>query len=169
MHLDLEVEALKQLDPLSILNKIIAIFPKIETKRSEVYTILAELCSNALDHGILRLDSSLKSSISGMATYYEDRAKKLAALKEGFIRIDIELKSNERELSGGVLSITVEDSGPGFSYQKKIEELKNPNEAGLRKLSGRGLSLMSSLCQSVEYNRRGNKVSIIYVWDTQYK
>ena len=166
MHLDLDVEALKQLDPLSILTKIITIFPSIEPKRSEVYTILAELCSNALDHGILRLDSSLKSSISGMSTYYEDRSKRLAALTDGFIRIDIELITNETDPTEQALSITVEDSGPGFSYQKKVEDLQNSHEINLRKLSGRGLSLMSSLCRSVEYRGCGNHVTVVYAWNT---
>ena len=165
MHLDLDVEALKKLDPLSILSKIIEKFPIIEKKRSEVYTILAELCSNALDHGILRLDSSLKHSMSGMALYYEDRARKLEALTEGFIHMDIEFTPNKEDPSIGTLSIALEDSGPGFQYQEKVAAQKDPNAESLRKLSGRGMSLMTALCHSVEYKGCGNQVKVVYAWN----
>jgi len=39
--------------------------------------ILSELFNNALDHGILKLDSSLKQHEEGMEKYFDERAKTL--------------------------------------------------------------------------------------------
>lgn len=163
LHLELDVAALKHLDPLSILSQLILECPDVEKKRFEVYTILSELCSNALEHGILHLDSALKSSISGIADYYTERRLKLEALEKGFIKIDI-LVTLDVHASQGILSIMVCDSGPGFHHQDRLQDLHLPTPGDLRKLSGRGVALVSSLCDSIEYMGSGNQVKAVYHW-----
>ena len=47
-----------------------------------VFSILTELYVNALDHGVLKLESSLKSSPEGFAEYFSEREKRLEALSK---------------------------------------------------------------------------------------
>jgi hypothetical protein len=56
---------------------------------------LAELYSNALEHGLLHLDSVLKNSAQGFAKYYALRHERLNALEEGYIRFDIKHQPTE--------------------------------------------------------------------------
>ena len=52
-------------------------------------TILTELFANALDHGVLGLSSSLKSSPEGFSQYYHERTKRLERLVYGYIRVEL--------------------------------------------------------------------------------
>ena len=69
---------------------------------------------NALDHGVLGLNSSLKSDPSGFASYFEDREKKLKVLDSGYVKFDIAIKKSDRVRN---ITIQLEDSGDGFDYK----------------------------------------------------
>ena len=45
--------------------------------RGQIHTVLAELYSNALEHGLLRMNSDLKSDADGFEEYYRCRAERL--------------------------------------------------------------------------------------------
>jgi two-component system, HptB-dependent secretion and biofilm response regulator len=51
----------------------------------------------------------------------------------------------------------VSDSGPGFTQQASLEPKLNTSA------SGRGMSLLRSLCQRVSYLGNGNQVEAEYV------
>lgn len=54
--------------------------------------------------------------------------------------------------------LVVEDEGPGFS----LDEVPDPTaDENLDKPSGRGIRLMQSFLTSVEYNSRGNRVTLV--------
>ena len=57
----------------------------------------------------------------------------------------------------GVLKIEIEDDGAGFNH----ESVKDPTkEENLLRNSGRGVYLIKKLMDNVEYNAKGNKISM---------
>ncbi len=127
-----------------------------EEHRQRIYTILAELCSNALEHGVLRLSSELKKSPNGFAEYYEQRGQRLAELEAGFVKVRL---SHEPVGAGGILRINVEDSGDGFDFQPRSNDKSADNS-----FSGRGVSLLQQLCSNIHYEGLGNSVHVEYQW-----
>ena len=150
---ELRPQTLRSFDPLPLVLQILMECPGLRPYRGRVFTILAELYSNALDHGVLRLDSKLKSSTTGFTEYYELRQQRLDELSEGYVRINMEHLPTD---DGGQLIIQVEDTGQGF-------DVKNLRKAD-NSFSGRGLQLVNSLCTSVEHFNEGRTVKVVYQW-----
>lgn len=151
-----DIQTLRHLDPLPLVLHNIMEVQKLEGQQQKLYMILAELYVNSLDHGLLELDSSLKQSVQGFTEYYELKQRRLHEYQAGHIDILIEYFSTD---FGGRLSIQVEDSGPGFDFFKIMRNLDNNIE-----FSGRGIALVRSLCESVAYFDRGNKVCSVFSW-----
>lgn len=147
--------SLRNTDPLYMLHRILSDLPGIHAYSRDLFTVLSELYSNALEHGVLGLQSEVKSSYQGFSTYYEQRAERLEALEEGFVRFDIAYRYVEDKSH---LSVLVSDSGEGFDLRR----LDKP--VGAAQYSGRGLSLVRALCHSVEYLGKGNQVKILFKW-----
>jgi CheY-like chemotaxis protein len=124
------------------------------THRHFLFTVLSELYSNALEHGILGLDSDMKSSPEGFGQYYAEREARLKKLETGFVRI--ELEHLPQSCSSNIL-IRVFDSGPGFDHERCVKPLE-PN----LEHSGRGVPLVQSLCKSLHFQGRGNQVEAVY-------
>ncbi|MCQ9424926.1 fused response regulator/phosphatase [Pseudomonas sp. LJDD11] len=128
----------------------------LREQAATIYSVLTELYSNALEHGVLGLDSTLKQDAAGFARYYEARAKRLAELQNGFIRLELVLCSAAQ---GGRLQICMQDSGQGFDVQAVLARL--PDDAGLH---GRGLRLIRSLCRDARWSADGCTVHVEFVW-----
>ncbi|MFN4289890.1 MAG: SpoIIE family protein phosphatase [Permianibacter sp.] len=153
---ELRTQSLQHFDPLPLLLQLLMELPALRPHRGRVFTILAELYSNALDHGLLRLDSALKSSHEGFAEYYRLRQQRLQSLQGGFIRLSFE---HQPSAQGGRLRLRVEDSGPGFDWRSW-----QANMVPDASYSGRGLALIASLCHSLSFEGRGNIVEACYDW-----
>jgi two-component system, HptB-dependent secretion and biofilm response regulator len=153
---ELRTQALQHFDPLPLLLQVLMELPALRPHRGRVFTVLAELYSNALDHGILQLDSALKATHEGFAEYYRLRQLRLQQLVEGSIRLVFEHLPRG---NGGRLRMRVEDSGPGFDWQQRQASLVPDGS-----YSGRGLSLLVSLCHSLQFEGRGNIVEACYDW-----
>jgi PAS domain S-box-containing protein len=125
--------------------------------KENIYLVVSELFSNALDWGVLGLDSKMKKDPEGFEEYYAARERALAALRNGRIKIDLELFEQGK---GGKLVLGVEDSGPGFDYSREFPQLSDNITPG-----GRGIPLLQSLCREVTYMGRGNKVQAVYSWE----
>lgn len=156
MSFGFDADLLKHSDPLPVLIQSIAELQGLKSSRQQLYTILAELYSNSLEHGLLRLDSSIKNSPEGFSRYYQERELRLTALTEGSIKIDV---THTPTVAGGRLLLRIEDSGQGFDFRRKNVSLEN-NTAHW----GRGVPLIHSLCESVTYMGCGNVVEAIYEW-----
>ena len=156
MVTELKGDTLRTGDPLPLITRILAEDKRLYRHKENVYMILAELFSNALEHGLLGLDPNLKKDAEGLARYYIERERALATLDEGSIKIDIEHSLKDE---GGRLVVRVEDSGPGFDYHKTLPSLSENIRIG-----GRGIPLVRSLCQELVYQGRGNRVKAIYAW-----
>lgn len=170
MSLSLDASTLKQFDPLplvtSILNEVIGLTPH----RTVLYTVIAELYSNALEHGILKLSSKLKQNSKGFIEYYDMRRDRLHNLDSGSISIDIEhTQGKDDDGLQGRLRIRVKDSGEGFGVaedtQFKCESTDSVNSStGKHNYFGRGLSLMNSVCDEINLYAPGNDVEIFFTW-----
>lgn len=158
-HLSFEVEPIsfKTFDPLPFLLGILMEVPDLRSFSGSLYTILAELYSNALEHGVLGLDSSLKKSAEGFMEYYQQRETLLNSIKEGYVKIFCTYSANAE---GGRLVLRVEDSGSGFDYSQHNEK----DLSSLGGYCGRGIALIEKLCKSVRYFDKGNKVEVAFEW-----
>jgi len=114
--------------------------------------LISEIFNNALDHGVLELESILKEGADGLMTYYNEREKRLASYTKGLVKIDISHKLRSR---GGQLILTVEDSGAGFDVDKVVSS--TGEEA-----HGRGLTLVKQLSESMTFTQNGRCIEVIY-------
>jgi CheY-like chemotaxis protein/anti-sigma regulatory factor (Ser/Thr protein kinase) len=124
-----------------------------------LFLIVSELFNNALDHGLLGLESATKNGTGGFDLYMRQRDERLATLRSG--RIDIAFLLHQED-SRALLDISMSDSGPGFDY---AQCMNNPAAlgAGNELACGRGIALVKSLCERVVYSGSGNKVWVRYV------
>ncbi|MDH5256894.1 MAG: fused response regulator/phosphatase [Gammaproteobacteria bacterium] len=146
---------MRTIDPVPTLLNNLESVTNIEKHQEAIFTVLTELYFNALDHGVLKLDSKLKISEDGFNEYYHLRDEKLRELNDGHIHVKLSIELNE-EINR--LSITVEDSGDGFDSSLA-------NSANNNIFSGRGLKLIKGLCEQVSFNETGNQVEAIYSWN----
>lgn len=156
LEYELGPRTLRDFNPLPLMLQIIMEVPGLRSYSGQVYTILAELFSNALEHGVLGLSSSMKSTATGFMEYYESRTQLLEKLTEGFVRFNVKHVPTE---VGGVLIIKVKDSGSGFDYAATVDSKMTRN-----KYEGRGVPLVRSLCDSLSYSDEGRCVEVSYVW-----
>ena len=114
--------------------------------------LLTEALTNALDHGLLRLDSRLKDG--GFEAYELERRNRLADLKDGRLRAEFQLWNHRA--TGRVLEVevAVEDTGPGFDWRAWVDRPLDPKVP-----SGRGLSLIQAMARNLAFNEAGNRVS----------
>lgn len=159
MEFTLPANSLKQFDPLPLLTSIINEVPGLRPHRTSLYTVMAELYSNALEHGVLELDSKLKSNVEGFAHYYSERTQRLNKLTAGFISFSIKHESNNHD--GGLLNIRIRDSGKGFDT---VGRVITPDNNVTPKYFGRGLTLMASMCEEVIVHPPGNDIEITFAW-----
>src|SRR5712691_12253430 len=156
MAIELGSETLRTFDPLPQIMQMLRALQGLHEHRERLYIILAELFANALEHGLLGLDSGLKHHPQGFVAYYNARAQSLAALAHGWINIVL---SHTAVGSTGQLTIRLEDSGPGFNYHAYRPELTENNV-----YSGRGIPMVRALCKELTYSGVGNCVEAVYVW-----
>ncbi len=157
-HMSFEVlpASFRLFDPLPLLVNVLVEVPSLRSYSSTIYTILAELYTNALEHGVLELDSGLKKSPEGFAEYYRLREERIVKVSKGSVKIFIQHKTSE---DGGHLLVRVEDSGQGFDYSARSGD-------ALQSLaySGRGIALLEKLCTQVRYLGKGNIAEVEFTW-----
>ena len=147
---------LQRMDIAPVLLEAVTEFIEGQRHRHELFTVLSELLNNALDHGLLNLDSRIKDSPEGFVRYFQERSNRLAQLNEGYIRINFYART---EASHGWLLIRVEDSGSGFDYPHWVPPKDHENLYAMR-----GLCLVKGLCESLHFEGRGNIARAVYTW-----
>ncbi|RYY04188.1 MAG: response regulator [Gammaproteobacteria bacterium] len=156
LRFEVKPTSFKSFDPLPFLLNILTEEPDLRGFSGSLYTILAELYSNALEHGVLGLSGDLKKSPEGFAEYYTQREKLLNEITTGFVHIYFAYSSN---IEGGTLTLRLEDSGPGFDFTSR-----QGKELSITGYSGRGIGIVEKLCKTVRYYGAGNKVEVVFVW-----
>jgi len=153
---EFSAQVLRSVDLVPLLVNVLIHIQAPHEHRQRIYTVLAEIFNNALEHGVLKLQSSLKQSANGFAEYYALRAQRLTELEDAAIKVSlIHQPSND----GGILTIRVEDSGDGFDYHQHAKNL-----AENKTLCGRGEGLLQKLCKHYEYSGKGNIITADYHW-----
>lgn len=156
LNYELHPASLRHLNPLPQLLYILMETPELRAYGGQIYTVLSELFTNALEHGLLELDSACKGETTGFARYYQQRDQRLADLQQGVISLGLDYRG---DASGGRLVVSIEDTGKGFNFGLPLKKGLQQND-----YSGRGLRLVAGLCDSVEYKGSGNAVEAIFSW-----
>ncbi|MFT4940771.1 MAG: response regulator of citrate/malate metabolism [Paraglaciecola sp.] len=117
--------------------------------RQRTFTICSELFCNALDHGVLGLDSAIKNEEGGFMRFYEEKGLRMERLNPSD---KIELNFNYDQLEKNI-TICVTDSGAGFN--------KDNINLNTSELSGRGLMLIEKLANQVHIQAPGNSTSVV--------
>lgn len=147
---------LRELDLVPLLVNVIMDVQAPHEHRQRIYTVLAEMFSNTLEHGLLGLDSSMKVSAEGFAEYYTLRGQRLQKLEDAYIKIMLQ---HEPTKAGGRLTISFEDSGDGFDYQQRAKDLATNTT-----FCGRGEGIIRQLCSDYYYSGIGNCSHAVYHW-----
>jgi anti-sigma regulatory factor (Ser/Thr protein kinase) len=156
-ELVLDARTLAHVNPVPPIMNLLADLGALEEDRQSLYVVIAELFTNALEHGVLRLDSSLKRSDEGFESYYQRRKQVMEQIEgEIYLRVHYDPQTSER----GVV-IEVEDSGPGFDYEH-ILSAADSRDVAAALAAGRGIMLVRALCEEVEYFPPGNRVRVRY-------
>lgn len=154
LNLSFGAQELRYLDVVPAALGLVTQVHILKPHQGSLFLILSELFNNALDHGLLGLDSATKSWIGGFELYMRQRGERLAKLSNG--RIDISALLHQ-EGARAVLDISITDTGPGFDYECCLNAA-NHLEAGHELPYGRGIALVKNLCEEVVYSGNGNKV-----------
>jgi CheY-like chemotaxis protein len=149
---------LRETNPVPILVNYLMEMEELEAERQSLFTVMTELYVNALDHGVLGLDSNLKSDQDGFEAYFQAREHRLAGLDSGYVIFNL---SVEQESTRRSILLRIEDSGKGFDFDNQV-----PPAHGETALSGRGLLLIRDLCESLEFHGKGNIAIARFGWST---
>lgn len=149
-----------ELKYLNIVPMLTGIIEKIHVASefaAPLFMILSELFNNALDHGILRLDSGIKHGADGFDKFLQLRDERLQVLDNG--KIDLEIEKVVIEGKYGV-KIRVADSGSGFDYAAILADAENAIKQGQH---GRGITLVESMAYKLEFAGNGSEVTAYYI------
>lgn len=137
-------------DPLGAILNVLPGDASVSLRLDAVQVILAELFSNALEHGVLGLDSAMKSNAEGFAEFYHLRRQRLEQLSTGEIQVSLALVPGTEV---DVLKLKVSDSGSGFDYNELSSELTT-------RPWGRGLAMVEALSQSIRFSENGACIEV---------
>ncbi len=146
---NLRVEQLQSIDPISYVLNAVSQLPRLRAHRTTIYLLLAEAYNNALEHGLLKLDSRLKDTPDGFAHYYLQRSQRLVQLEQGEITIAVSYDDQQQQLE-----FTITDSGDGFSTKTLNKATAHPH--------GKGLELLQQLAKHVQWRQNGRQINFIY-------
>lgn len=157
LGLALSAQELRYIDAVPLLLNMIKSTACGRLYGSQIFVILSELFNNALDHGLLGLDSRVKLEDDGFARYLELRSRRLERLDDAAIEVNIAVE----ELDGRpMLRIGVRDSGSGFDHNRLAAAMPDAAQP-----FGRGIATVRRLCHSVEFRGGGNEVVAHYLLD----
>jgi len=122
-----------------------------EAERVRIGIALEEALANALYHGNLQVDSSLREQDSERYAALVAERSRQQPYRDRQIHVDVRLSRNE-----GVF--VIRDEGPGFDPCS----LPDPTDpANLERVTGRGVLLMRSFMDEIRYNDQGNEVTLV--------
>ena len=153
----LEAKDLRTADIVMQVSKFLGTIQGVELHQDKIFTIISELYSNALEHGVLRLSSDLKATPDGFEEYYRLREQRLSEVDGESITVKMAYLRGYAD--SNKLKIEITDSGDGFDFALRKDQQQNDES------HGRGLSLLDSLCESFEYSDGGRTSTAIYAFD----
>lgn len=151
-------EALAAFDPVAVLGPLLQGVPALRPALGDIGLVLSELFANALEHGVLGLDSALKEGPAGFAEYFAIRTRRLAAARGS---VCIELTCGDRS-AATELKILVTDSGRGFLRAAEPTAFPGQDIGATPELHGRGLKLIHRLCAAVRHLNEGRTTEVVF-------
>lgn len=122
-----------------------------ESEQIRFGVALEEALINAMIHGNLEIDSSIKENDPAQFDAMVQQRCNELPYKERKIEVEVELSAEQ-------IVVTIGDHGQGFDPAT----LPDPTEPeNLEKVSGRGVLLMRSFMDEVQFNDAGNRVTMI--------
>ena len=116
--------------------------------------LLTEALFNAVDHGLLGLDSALKNQ--GFEPYEQARRSALSEFRSGEVCCDLQLWFSSQELDRlSKIRVEVTDTGGGFDWRPWLQA----QGAGLQLPHGRGIQLLGALSTGLQFSPKGNSLS----------
>ncbi len=155
--MEFDINTLRVLNPVPMMVNVLMEIQGLQDHRQAIFMIASELFANALDHGLLKLDSGIKSNPEGFMQFYLLKDQRLESCREGHICFNFAHTPTEQ---GGRLIINVQDSGEGFDWRNFSQNTFDNNV----NYSGRGVKLVESICSSLEFKGKGNLVTAVYDW-----
>lgn len=118
--------------------------------RLQIGMALDEALVNAMHHGNLEVDSSLKED--DCEVYYETVRQRRAEEPYCHRRVRVEAEFSEQHIC-----VQISDEGPGFNPR----DVPDPcEEANLHRVCGRGLFLIRSFMDQTAHNQVGNQITM---------
>jgi len=158
-HEDIKLEIPNQFD---LLNTVINyIFSHLRARwlvsdedLHDVKVCLYEALTNAFEHGNLGISGEVKTKYleKGQQHWRDYLMEQMADVVNVEKAIRVNLTINEE-----LMRVAIQDEGPGFDYRSRTQDV-DPEE--LFRSSGRGLLLIQSLMDAVEFNDSGNEVTM---------
>lgn len=150
INMDLDARHMRESEPVSEIIGMLTGNPAFSSVRSSLFTIMSELYNNALEHGILGLDSNMKNTPEGFMDYFELRMNRLNALQEGNIHIILQYVTDPHRFI-----LEIKDSGKGFD----LSDINSTVDSDLG--YGRGIALVSELTDEYTYAENGTRVHVV--------
>ena len=147
---ELNGDAVRTVDLPGLISSLLSVHELPLQLVQRAFTVVTELFVNALEHGVLRLDSNLKNADDGFLNFYIEKEQRMRNLSAtDFIKFTMDWDSSNRKLK-----FEIEDSGAGFSF--------DDNEFGNNlKIFGRGIGLIKQLTSSFEVIPPGNIFRVV--------
>jgi len=151
----ISLDAIKQERSLYQIADMLGGNAELRPHKSFLYTIITELYVNALEHGVLGLDSKDKFDPTAFDLYYKNKTMALQNIGDVEIKIRIVMP-----IKCDKVLITVTHNGVGGELNANSDK-ENCNSK--YKLYGRGLDIVKSLCNKFEYIDNGKVVEVTYL------
>jgi anti-sigma regulatory factor (Ser/Thr protein kinase) len=114
---------------------------------------LSEALANALEHGIMRLPSSIKDDL------FAPRHREGECVKSGQIILKLRLLHEDGDCKSiKAIGVEVADTGQGFDWKAYLQDISMPAP---EKNYGRGLALIKMAATNLSFNEAGNTIRFI--------
>jgi len=111
-----------------------------------------EALVNALEHGCLEMDSSLKGDLFAQDSFAATKQERMADPAYADRRIDVQSHVTPQRFE-----VSITDDGPGFD----VTRVNRFIDAGLGKQCGRGLAMIQMVMDEVSHNPKGNQIRLV--------
>lgn len=112
---------------------------------------LSEAIVNAIDHGNLELDSELRQEDERIYHRLGEERQNEPPYRDRRVRLTADLNRNEA-------TFQIRDEGKGYDRSR----LPDPTDpANLCRIGGRGLLLIRTMVDDVQFNEKGNEITLI--------
>jgi len=128
--------------------------------KEDIFVILLELFNNALEHGLLGLDSKIKQQENGFMKYSKKREELLEDLETG--EIFIKIKHTKVAEFAGKMHFIIKHSGNSTEAINLDVDDEGSNK---QRYYGRGITIVSSLCSEFFFADNGTRVEAIFDWE----